>query len=402
MQQGYDLLWQNIGGEWLGVLCVFAASFLAIILTCIVVDHTEGWDAIGLAVILTAVRVIAVIAAGAFLFIGKALKLISDFHEELISIEPMWKRIFTNALIRLPILIYVLYVGIWAYVVFHRKIKSAFMRSETKHKRDENLSKLTIPANDDQAQNSAETADDEDKDYAMSPRDFIAILDERGLTEENGGYELMNAMNEKYQGVRNENNEEFFYTKAIMMPLRSSCVDDTFNRTKFWRHPTEKMWPAYIYNAILICPGKGEKLRYAPFARYAQHKIKGPSKAPFPYREDIYVECKLLCVDTQIYAIIGVGESLPVKKRCNSPQKLKPYYLILSEKESITTYVDGAYDKNGAIETCEEGFVMRGNKAKEPGYKRKHLIYPVRKVERIDIDTMNAVAAELQQLIGLD
>ncbi|MCR5120783.1 MAG: hypothetical protein K6B44_14325 [Lachnospiraceae bacterium] len=122
MQQGYDLLWQNIGGEWLGVLCVFAASFLAIILTCIVVDHTEGRDAIGLAVILTAVRVIAVIIAGAFLFIGKALKLISDFHEELISIEPMWKRIFTNALIRLPILIYVLYVGIWAYVVFHRKI----------------------------------------------------------------------------------------------------------------------------------------------------------------------------------------------------------------------------------------------------------------------------------------
>lgn len=398
MLEGYELLWQNIGGEWRGVLCVFAASFLASILTIIIADHIEGWDAIGFMVICTAVRIFAVIISGAFLFVGRALKLISDFHEELSCIEPAWKRLLTNGLIRLPILIYVLYIGVWAYVLFHRKIESALRRSKTKHTPDEELSRLNIPADDAQDQNSA-IVEDKDKDYAMSPRDFIAILDERGLTEENGGYDLMNAMNEKYQGIRDDKNEEYFYTKAIMMPLRRSMFEDSFNQTKFWRHPTEKIWPAYIYNAILICPGTGEKLRYAPFARYALHKKKEPSKALFPYNADTYIECKLLCVDTQIYAIIGVGESVAVKRKCHCLGLVKPYYLILSEKESITTYVDGAYDPNGAIEACPNGFVMCGSKANAPSYKRKHPLYPVRKVERIDIATINAVALELQQLI---
>ncbi len=416
MQEAYELLWKSIGTEWLGVLIVFAASILLIILTIVAANRVEGWDAIGLAIILNGARVCGVAVAGLFFFVWKPLQIITEYREALFSIEPLGKRILTNGLVWLPILLYILYVLIWAYVFFHRKIERAFRRF-TDGNRNKNASRrstkeetfrgfdLEAGKNTDASPQSEE--EDLDKEFAMSPRDFIAILDERGLTEENGGYELMDAMNEKYRDVIEERNEEFFYTKAIMMPLRRSRFQDSFGNTKFWRHPSEKMWPAYVYNAILICPGKGDRLRYAPFARYAQQKNAKLSGRPakdlegaFPYDKDLYVECKLLCVDTQIYAIIGVGESLCVKRHCRSLRLVKPYYLILSEKDTITTRVDGVYDPDGAIEAVPNGFVMRGSEANTPRYKKKQLLYPVRKVDRIDIDTINAVAAELQELIG--
>ena len=67
-----------------------------------------------------------------------------------------------------------------------------------------------------------------------------------------------------------------------------------------------------------------------------------------------------------------------------------PYYMILSEKSSIKTYVRGRYHPKGAIEDYGSSFEMRANTLDVDSK------YPIKKVSKLNKNTINKVANELQ------
>ena len=231
-----------------------------------------------------------------------------------------------------------------------------------------------------------------------SPREIITELDRRGLTDNGVGWGMMERLNQRFEQLRDKKNEGYFYTWSMLMPLWEERFEDTYEQDKFFKHGDKPQSPVFVYNAILTMPEKGERLQYAPCARYGMQqstKLEGVSEEKlsesFPYYTDYYVECKILCVGEEVYAIIGVAECHDLSERRGQEGKPKAWYVILSEKDSITTFVGEKYHEGGAIEIIENGFVMHA--AGEKGFHA----YPVRKVARVDVDAINEVARELQE-----
>lgn len=133
--------------------------------------------------------------------------------------------------------------------------------------------------------------------------------------------------------------------------------------------------PAYVYNAFLSLNEEG-RLAYA---------AEGMND---------YVGCKILYVDGDMYAVIGTSESESVSGYFEPTER--PYSVIFSEKETITTLVDGKYYPKGAIRV-KKGPLEMLQEAGELSISSYHpAIYPVRKVERLDRDALNLYAEELQ------
>lgn len=224
------------------------------------------------------------------------------------------------------------------------------------------------------------------ENYSLSD-EFYAELENRGLLfDEATDGKLLDLLNKKY--VFSEHSKYYFYTEGAMMAMDQSTFYDTINN-KTVSKGSEGKAPYYVYNAILTMSSESENLQYAPIARYDEQNYLSDNFCPF--FEDCYVECKILYVGGDLYAIIGVGKSYDLKPESSMPKE--PYVCILSEKESITTYVDGKYYPNGSIEDQGHSFEMRQNT------KNRSTIfsnYPVRVVERLDRETINAVAAELR------
>ena len=220
------------------------------------------------------------------------------------------------------------------------------------------------------------------------PGEFYAELANRDLLfDEATDGELLDRLNEKY--AFSEHSKYYFYTEGAMMAMGQSTFYDTINNKALVSKGSEGKAPYYVYNAILTMPSESEKLQYAPIARYDEQNYLSDNFCPF--FEDCYVECKILYVDGDLYAIIGVSQSYDLKPESSMPEE--PFVCILSEKESITTYVDGKYYPNGSIEDQGNSFEMRQNT------KNRSTIfpnYPVRVVERLDRETINAVAAQLR------
>ncbi|MCR5458679.1 MAG: hypothetical protein K6F51_02165 [Acetatifactor sp.] len=133
--------------------------------------------------------------------------------------------------------------------------------------------------------------------------------------------------------------------------------------------------PVYAYNAALSLDESGKLTYSSSFLEY-------------------YVECKILYVDRDLYAIIGNRGSDAVSQSFAPTDK--PYCRILSERDKITTFIDGKYYSNGAIK------VQKGQLEMLPGSEEFMLvnyrpsIYPLKKVERLDRDAINSFAEELQ------
>ena len=185
-----------------------------------------------------------------------------------------------------------------------------------------------------------------------------------------------------------------YYPEATIMPLTEAEFHDDLSKNKILFPDSEENYPAYVYNAILLLPNDGSKLRYVPLARYDDFPC---GKMSFrPHKEDYYIECKILCVDGNVYAIIGVSQSMDVRESFG--QFLRPCYMLLSETQKITTYYEGKYYPNGAIYNQCGGFEMLPNTREQSfGYPGKPVNYPVRVVERVDLATINRIAAELQE-----
>ena len=156
----------------------------------------------------------------------------------------------------------------------------------------------------------------------------------------------------------------------------------------------QNAFPVYMYNAILTLPSKNEKLQYAALGRFSYNTDDyGDYNAFF---NDYYIECKILYVDGDIYAIIGLGQSYGVEAYKNKigDEMFNYNYafnMVLTEKDNITTFVDGKYYPYGAIENSGYSYEMLPNN--NILYTSQ---YPVRKVERLDAYTINNIARKMQ------
>ena len=225
------------------------------------------------------------------------------------------------------------------------------------------------------------------------PRDFRDELIDRGLYYTDESEKKRRELNNTFAGYIPEKFDDYYYAKASMMPLEDEVFYDTTNNNDIIDPDSgEKGYPAYIYNAVLLAEDKDSSLRYAPYARYND---KGwLSGNDYPFFVDYYIECKILYVDGDLYAIIGVSESYDVEKSFDTFER--PFYVILAEKENITTFVDGKYYPYGAIGNEGWRFEMHPNTTEHPYTSYTPANYPVRRVERVDAETVNKVAAELQ------
>ena len=233
-------------------------------------------------------------------------------------------------------------------------------------------------------------------DY-KSAKQFEKELYKRGLLYNEESEKLLLELNKKYD-IKN-NNKEYYYEEASLMTLFDNTFYDSKDGNEVIEFNSSKKAPAYIYNCILTLPDKNENLRYAPISRY--HRYTHISGTNYPFFEDFYIECKILYVDGDIYAIIGVSQSYSLSS-CFSNFEDKqhniekfydyPYYMILSEKDTITTFVDNKYHSDGAIENHGNRFNMRCN-TNQPRMVHN---YPIQKVERLDVDTINNFAKQLQ------
>ena len=220
------------------------------------------------------------------------------------------------------------------------------------------------------------------------PSEFREELTQRGLWFDEEAAKLLAELNSPFD--YNERFKEYYYSEATMMALSNGYFSDSVTYNEIISPDSSKGAPYYVYNAILTMPTKSEKLHYAPISRYDAHD--SISLTNYPFFTDCYVECKILYVDGDLYAILGVGTSYDLKPEFSHPSK--PFITILSEKDSITTYVDGKYYPYGAIQDQGGSFEMCPN-TNEKGYTFSN--YPIRKVDRVDADTINAIAAELQE-----
>lgn len=240
--------------------------------------------------------------------------------------------------------------------------------------------------------------------YTVSPEnyklpiDFYNELKERNLLYNEDTNILMNRLNSNHDCINyihDGNNiiPQKCYAKSTMTGISSESYYDNISNDNI-TDMYQNSFPVYMYNAILTLPNKNEKMQYAALGRFSYNSDDyGEYKA---FYNDYYIECKILYVDGNIYALIGLGQSYDVRKYNSKIDDATFNYnyafnMILTEKDTITTFVDGKYYPNGAIENSGNSYEMRPN---TNVLYTSH--YPVRKVERLDIYTINNIASELQ------
>lgn len=240
-------------------------------------------------------------------------------------------------------------------------------------------------------------------DEYKTPKDFERELDKRGFVY--NSKPVLSRLNSKYTDI-DEEFSKYYYEEASVMPLFTDGDDfyDSKDYNDIITFDSDTKAPAYIYNTILYLYDQNEDLQYAPVSRYENHNyIVGNS---YPFYQDYYIECKILYVDDDIYAIIGVGQSYDIQKYfddhktddSNFYRETYPYYMILSEKNNITTFFEDKYYPDGAIINQGDSFEMSPNTNERPSSE----LYSVRKVDELNIQTLNAVAKELQEGILKD
>lgn len=244
--------------------------------------------------------------------------------------------------------------------------------------------------------NTGKNAYTVNSDEYKTPKDFERELDKRGFVY--NSKPVLSRLNSKYTDI-DEEFSKYYYEEASVMPLftQSDSFYDSTDYNDIITFDSDTKAPAYIYNTILYLYDQNEDLQYAPVSRYEDHNyIVGSS---YPFYQDYYIECKILYVDDDIYAIIGVGQNhntnqyFADKREDYRSSCDYPYYMILSEKDNITTFFEGKYYPDGAIDNNGERFEMRPNTNESSWLE----LYPVRKVDELNIITLNKVAKELQE-----
>lgn len=354
--------------EYIYVGCTILISYLLPLVALVLMGDKTGLDYIGesLAVVLL-LRFLQAIAVIIF-FVVNPIKILISYKYEFKNIIPKSKKILSIIITLLPVLISIL-------IIFRAPIENYTFKQ--KYFTGDNAYSLTY-------------------DEYKSPNEFKEELEKRGFIY-NASFELLR-LNKKY-GNFDQAFSKYYYEKATVMTLPTKLNDfyDGKDDNNVITFDYSKKAPGYIYNTILSLYSKNEDLKYVPVSRYDKDTyITGNF---FPYYEDYYIECKILYIDNDIYAIIGVGQSYDVfkyfddKREGYKPSYTYPFHMIVSEKDTITTFVDGKYYPDGAIENYGDRFTMIPNKNKRSWSE----FYEVRKVDKVDVVTINQIAKELQE-----
>ncbi len=270
------------------------------------------------------------------------------------------------------------------------------------------LSLFEIPISNflfDMKYNSSTSAYTVKKENYKTTRDFYKELKQRDLLYSDETKELENKLNDGHDCENYDSNiGGKCYRKSTMFGIDENYFYDDPSKENVINENVK--YPYYIYNAILTLPEENGNLEYAALGRYSYNSWTRYGEYD-PYFNDFYIECKILYVDGQIYALIGIDESYNIDRYYDETSieeykskeyyssydvYTKPYYMILSEKDTITTYVNGKYHSDGAISIDWEKFEMAPN---TNGVYLQNS-YPIKKVDRLDKATINKIAKELQ------
>jgi len=333
-------------------------------------SHDGGWESLRHTLGYVLVYYALIIVISFVFFILNPIRVMIACRSELHAIMPVSKGIAIYLLVALPIPLPLLFL--------YRVVIEEYF-----HNKRFNTGKNAYIVNSD--------------DY-KSPKEFCEELKKRGLYFQEADEALLSSLNEKYIHQIEKWNRNNYYTKAAMLPFEEH-YDDYFVDARRIDPDSEQREPAYIYNSILILPKKKERLRYAPIGRYMLCGCGTPKHSFRPFYKDYYIECKILYIDGHLYAIIGSGENYYIRQSFGEYDT--PYYVLLSEEKKITTFYDGKYYPDGSIENgylYVSSLIMHPN-TREDKRRNPHVPvhYPVRVVEKIDINTINAVAKELQE-----
>ncbi len=236
-----------------------------------------------------------------------------------------------------------------------------------------------------------------EKDQGKTSSDFYRELADRGLLFTGEDEAVLEGLNARYKGYSNLTYS--YYTPATMYAV---FRDDFYDRKpddlegsdmKLVQQGEDIKAPFYVYNAIVTRTEEYDFLHYEPVAWYSYNN---DTPAGGPFFEDIFIECKILYINGHVYAIIGVDESYRVGKTwaqdTSSELASHPYYILLSESEDVTTYVDGSYYSEGAINTLD--LEMRRNTNDKDLYLFEN--YPVRYFEKLDFNAIDIAISELE------
>ena len=356
---------------WEYVLAIGVSVFLWLVLPAIMkwgADRNDkgGWEGVGVVLLMVFIYIaLHVVLALTFLMVNP-IRIMIKYRQELRQIMPLGRRIGTYLLVGFPIPFSLAFV-------FRRQVEGFFYH-------------LVYET----GKNGYVVASANYRD----PQEFQDELLKRQLCFTEEHREFLNELNQKYQ-VKKARHQEDYYSPAKMQSLQEE-QDDLYYQNVIYPGDGQKA-PAYLYNSILVLPHKDGKLQYAPIGQYTMNSSYGGSVKK-PFHQDYYIECKILYIDGHIYAMIGVGESRCIQECFKEHHR--PFYLLLSEEERITTFFKGKYYPDGAF---AHGFEHVYPLRMQPNTRQQKkdnplwpILYPLRKVERIDLDTINAVAEELQ------
>ena len=321
-----EKLKRNIIVEYLLILLVLLVGYVLLpILMDTAIGENTGLDGLGQALgLLIMVRAARGILAFLFLLVNP-IRILVSYRGEFREISSKSKKYGYSALVAVPILLSVL-------IIFFVPISNLLYHL----KYDTGRGAYSVSS----------------EDY-KSPEDFYQELSDRGLLFGEEDNELLNGLNQKFPEYRDYKNA-YFYSEATMMAFGGGTFYDSVTDKDFVTPESTQKAPIYIYNAILMQPEQNGKLQFGPFARYSEQTYLNSNECPF-FR-DCYIECKILYVDGDLYAIIG------------------------------------------GVENMGGQFNMARNTEKKSWVSN----YPVRKVDKLDVDTINAVAEELQNGILRD
>ena len=359
-----DALAMCIHKEYLWILIAFAIWLVIQYLVAIVFTllDNKNRDCFGFAVLYAYARFGITCLLAFLLCCANPVRILIRYWSDLTSVTPIGFRILIFIAVILPIPLSVV------CVLFGRKIGNYL------YHRKYYTGKGAYTVAEADCKSPAEFRDE------LVSRDLFFNEDTEGFVQKMGA------------GIPRFDTE--YYPAATIMPVTGAEFKDSSAKNEILSPNSGEKFPAYVYNAILLLPEEGAALRYVPLARYEDYRYGTMSH--IPNRDDYYIECKILFVDGNVYAIIGVDRSRAVRDAFN--MFLQPYYMVLSEKKELTTYFEGQYYPDGAIYNDAGGFTMLPNTREQSfGYPGKPVNYPVRVVERVDLAAINRVAAELQE-----
>ena len=356
---------------------VYLGLLLLGTLNATIPDKNEGFGSWRFAVaIIMNFAMYIVLGGGIILFcVANPIRIMIQHFKLIQEVEPSGKMAEYIILILLPLLLVLI------TVLFGKKIAKLYRYLVYKDGKD------AYPA---------------DPETFITPGKFVEELRQRGLYFEAEDEALIDKLNSPYQDDIEKHGKSEYYEKASIKRLaleeeiRKGVDNECLNeRNSYICTPDEDVKaPGYYYNSVLILPKGEDRLRYAPVGRYVhQENLRD---IPNPYKDDYYIECKIFCIDSKIYALIGLGESKIINEAVKGFRK--PFYIILAEEDHLTTYFKGTYYPYGSIAHHYHEMEIYPNVLDGSKWRR----YPVRKVDRVDLDAINRYCRELQEGILKD